>query len=289
MNFYQYIIFLSVIIILIIAFGLRILHLINITLQKVKPKNDLKENFFTESYADEQMNVDVIMPDLEKNTEDPTQYPGVDIKLGEPLPGDEMKYLELDKIYINPFYPEELLEKPKQNYKNPDDMSSTEKNAYKYGYPNGMTMQDYVNWLSLFKDSPDLLNLDHNINYQKLIKNVPIKYEEGRIPPPAKKIPPHNSEQYFQTMYSQNPERPDPLFSQTINAPIRVASNLGDPDNGILASNYKDYPRFASNFDVMGNSQHIYNNELAFKTDPYFLRKFIGPTWTIKEPKLTNN
>lgn len=289
MKLYQYIIFLSIVITLLIAFGFRILYLLNNAIKKIKPNNELKENFFSQTYADEQMNVDVIMPELEQNSVDPTQYPGVDIKLGEPLPGDEMKYLDSDKIYINPFYPEELEEKPKQNYPSPDDMSSVERNAFKYGYPNAMTMQDYVNWLSLFNNSPDLLNLEHNINYQKLIKNVPIKYEEGRVPPPAKKLPPHNSEQYFQTMYSQNPERPDPLFTQTINAPIRTASNLGDPNDGILAANYKEYPRFASNFDVMGTSQHIYNNELADKTDPYFLRKFIGPTWNVKEPKLTDN
>ncbi len=61
-----------------------------------------------------------------------------------------------DKKYINPFHPKESenVFKPKKNYQSPSKMTIVERNAYKFGYPDGMTMQDYVDWLFLFKGQP---------------------------------------------------------------------------------------------------------------------------------------
>ena len=91
-----------------------------------------------------------------------------------PSDPDKIKFDNQDKIYINPFHPKESenLFKPKKNYQSPEKMTTVERNAYKFGYPNGMTMQDYVDWLFLFKDNPELLNLEHYINYDKLINNT---------------------------------------------------------------------------------------------------------------------
>jgi len=283
MQLYQFTIFIITFTILLSLFGFRLLYILNEKLTNIKLENKI-ENFKGDTD-------DVIMPDIRKKKHyNKRQYPDVDIPLGEGLEDDYAEYLETDKIYINPFYPDEKkpIQKPTQNYANPQDMSSTERNAFKYGYPNNMTMQDYVNWLYLFRFSPDLLNLDHNINYQKLIKNTQIKYEKNKTPPPAKRIPPITSEDYFLNMYSQNPTQPDPMFTQTINQEPRIASNLGDPSNGILAYNYKDFPDFRQNFNVMGNTQNIYNNELADKTDPYFLQKYVGPVMLVREPKLSD-
>jgi len=293
MQLYQFIIFIIIFVILLTVFGFRLLKIAEENLKKLKindsPKssNNIVENF--NSYPDAKLNADVTLPDEFKYKKAPNQYPDVDIQMSKPLPGDDMEYLDKDKIYINPFFPDENpKEKPNQNYANPEDMTSTERNAFKYGYPNGMTMQDYVNWLYLFRLTPDLLNLDHNANYQKLIKNVPIKYEKGKTPPPAKRMPPLNGEDYFLYMYTQNPTRPDPLFTQTIHEDVRVASVLGDPSNGIIPYNYAQFPDFSQTFNTMGISQNVYNNELAEKTDPYFLQKFIGPVMTVKEPKLSD-
>ena len=280
MKSYQYYIFLSSIIIILVSFGFRLLYIVDNNLKNIK--NNTIENFKDTSDA-------LVMPDIYNNKKNKNQFPDVDIPLGKPIPGDERKYLESDKVYINPFYPENKPSiNPTQNYPNPNEMTTSERNAFKYGYPNQMTMQDYVNWLSLFRLSPDLLNLDHNINYQKLIKNVPIEFKENITPPPAKRLPPLVTDDYFLNMYTQNPTQPDPMFTQTINQDTKVASNLGDPSNGIIAYNYNQYPDFKQNFNVMGNSQHIYNNELAFKTDPFFLKKYLGPTMLVKEPKLSD-
>jgi len=309
MKLYQFIIFIIIFISICITFGFKLLNVVGISLQNAKIKNiptiDVENfenkllspnygspdmhNYDRRSYPPATLNADTSMPDIRKVKPDKNQYPDADIPLGEELPDDKMIYLDSDKIYINPFYPEEKsLQKPNQNYPNPDEMSYVEKNAFKFGYPNGMTMQDYVNWLSLFRNSPDLLTLDHNINYQKLIKNIKIKFEEGRVPPPAKKLPPLNEHAYFINMYTSNPTQLDPLFTQSRDAEVRMASNLGDPHNGIMAFNYNDYTTFSQNFNVMGNTQNIYNPELAEKTDPYFLQKFTGPVSLIKEPNLTD-
>lgn len=84
-------------------------------------------------------------------------------------------------------------------------------------------------------------------------------------------------------MYTQNPTQLDPLFTQTRNAAVRVASNFGDPKNGMMAYNFKEYPDFSQNFNEMGTTQYVYNNELAEKTDPYFLQKFIGPVLKLQK------
>lgn len=246
-----------------------------------KEEKELEERVYKQD-----LSFDLVLPpprtSLVKNNSK-TQNMQDGIVLENPLPGDDMVYKEEDKIYINPFFPKEMKDIPNQNYPNPKDMAPTERNAYKFGYPNQMTMQDYINWLFLFKNTPNLLNLEHNINLQKLMNNTPIKYEKDKCPPPAKRLTPLNAEDYFIRQYTQLPTQTNPRFTQLINPDVRVASNQGDPSNGLMAANYDDYSIFSQNFDTFGNTQYIYNPELADKTDPFFLQLYTGPTWTFKQ------
>jgi hypothetical protein len=206
------------------------------------------------------------------------------------FPDAEIKLEQRDKVYINPFFPNDKskgtfqLETPRQNYPDLKDMTIVERNAFKFGYPDGMTMQDYVNWLYLFRKTPNLLNLEHNINYQKLTTGIPIHYKKDKTPPPSKRLTPLNADDYFNSMYTKPPTIPNKTLTYTINEDVRVSSNLGT--SGIMPSNYDDYGDFSQNFDVKGSTGYIYSNELADKTDPYFLRNMIGPNWSVKEPKL---
>jgi len=206
------------------------------------------------------------------------------------FPDAEIKLEPRDKVYINPFFPDDKskgtvqLETPRQNYPDLKDMTIVERNAFKFGYPDGMTMQDYVNWLYLFRKTPNLLNLEHNINYQKLTAGVPIHYKKDKTPPPAKRLTPLNADDYFNSMYTKPPTIPNKSLTYTINEDIRVAANQGS--SGIMPRNYDDYGDFSQNFDVRGTTGYVYNPELADKTDPYFLRNMIGPNWDVKEPKL---
>ncbi len=206
------------------------------------------------------------------------------------FPDAEIKLEPRDKVYINPFFPDDKskgtvqLETPRQNYPDLKDMTIVERNAFKFGYPDGMTMQDYVNWLYLFRKTPNLLNLEHNINYQKLTTGVPIHYKKDKTPPPAKRLTPLNADDYFNSMYTKLPTIPNKSLTYTINEDVRVAANQGS--SGIMPRNYDDYGDFSQNFDVRGTTGYVYNPELADKTDPYFLRNMIGPNWDVKEPKL---
>ena len=206
------------------------------------------------------------------------------------FPDAEIKLEPRDKVYVNPFFPDDKskgtvqLETPRQNYPSLKDMTIVERNAFKFGYNDGMTMQDYVNWLYLFRKTPNLLNLEHNINYQKLTAGVPIHYKKDKTPPPAKRLTPLNADDYFNSMYTKPPTIPNKSLTYTINEDVRVAANLGT--SGIMPSNYDDYGDFSQNFDVKGSTGYVYNPELADKTSVYFLRNMTGPNWSIKQPKL---
>jgi len=204
-----------------------------------------------------------------------------------PSDPDKIKFDNQDKIYINPFHPKESenLFKPKKNYQSPEKMTTVERNAYKFGYPNGMTMQDYVDWLFLFKDNPELLNLEHYINYDKLINNTEIKYEKDRTPPPSKKLTPLNSENYFTQMYSNPPTMVQSDFRR-VEGEVRVSTNQGSITNGLLPYNFEKYGDFKQNFDVLGQNGKIYNEKMADKTDPYFLGAMIGPNWNVSKTNL---
>jgi len=211
------------------------------------------------------------------------------VKLANKIPGDNILFDEMDKIYINPFYPSDFKkstakkgQKPNQHYPHPDEMNSVEKNAFKFGYPNYMTMQDYVNWIFMFKDSPNLLNLPHMRNYQKLINGIHVIYEHGVTPPPAKRLTPLNAEDYYNQMYTEMPSIRTKGLTQTINQEVKVASNQGDPDDGIMGYNTDEYGNFVQNFDVYGNTQPILNPLLGEKIDPFFLQNMVGPNWDKK-------
>jgi hypothetical protein len=184
---------------------------------------------------------------------------------------------EVERIYNNPFLPADKninVLTPKQNFPNPSDMSTIELNAFKFGYPNGMTMQDYVNWLYLFKDSQELLTLDHLTNFQKIKGNIPLEYAHGKVPPPAKRVPPINADNYFNNLYQDNQKS--------------FADNLNSTTSSIMGFNYKDYTDFGDNFDVYGKSGKIFNDELGIKTDPKVLQKFIGPNYLKADIKETD-
>jgi hypothetical protein len=206
------------------------------------------------------------------------------------FPDAEIKLEPRDKVYVNPFFPDDKtkgtvqLESPRQNYPDLKDMTIVERNSFKFGYPDGMTMQDYVNWLYLFRKTPNLLNLEHNINYQKLTAGVPVHYKKDKTPPPAKRLTPLNADDYFNSMYTKPPTIPNKSLTYTINEDVRVAANLGT--SGIMPGNYDQYGDFSQNFDVRGSTGYVYSEELADKTDPYFLRNMIGPNWSVKQPNL---
>jgi hypothetical protein len=302
MKFYQFMVFLFFFIFLFCFYGNRIYtkmtvpYVINKTvINKEDTDMVIHENF--EGKDDRQMNKDFPIPinkDDKKELLEKALYSNTmpdfqtkDFLHLTPSDPDKIKFEEQDKIYINPFHPKESenVFKPKKNYQSPQKMTPVERNAYKFGYPDGMTMQDYVDWLFLFKDNPELLNLEHYINYDKLINNTEIKYEKDRTPPPSKKLTPLNSENYFTQMYSEPPTMVQSDFRR-VEGEVRVSTNQGSITNGLLPYNFEKYGDFKQNFDVLGQSGKIYNEKMADKTDPYFLGAMVGPNWNVSKTNL---
>ena len=262
--------------------------------QQSKKMVDIQESFENKADAEEEEEDAKMGAEWEReikdstfNTNMPSQITYENILA---FPDAEIKLEPRDKVYVNPFFPDDKskgtvqLESPRQNYPDLKDMTIVERNSFKFGYPDGMTMQDYVNWLYLFRKTPNLLNLEHNINYQKLTAGVPVHYKKDKTPPPAKRLTPLNADDYFNSMYTKPPTIPNKSLTYTINEDVRVAANLGT--SGIMPGNYDQYGDFSQNFDVMGSTGYVYSEELADKTDPYFLRNMTGPNWSVKQPKL---
>lgn len=154
------------------------------------------------------------------------------------------------------------------NYAYPPDMSPTDRQIFKMTYPANMTLQDYINWLWLYQNTPDLLTKDHRKNFEALKRGMVLSYSDM---PSSKNSPPLNSEEYFDKLYD---------LSGQIN--WRLPLNMDT--NGLLGYNYTDYSEFGQNFDQMGTSSILSNPyELPIKQSARFVDKMV------RNPQLTNS
>jgi hypothetical protein len=87
------------------------------------------------------------------------------------------------------------------NYKDPKDMTEKEKTIFKNlsNYDN-FTIQDYKNWLGLYKRDYYLLSDEHLINLRKALRGEPIALRD--IPTGGLR-PPLTSQKYFAEMYDK--------------------------------------------------------------------------------------
>jgi hypothetical protein len=87
------------------------------------------------------------------------------------------------------------------NYKDPKDMTEKEKTIFKNlsNYDN-FTIQDYKNWLGLYKRDYYLLSDEHLINLRKSLRGEPITLRD--IPTGGLR-PPMTSQKYFAEMYDK--------------------------------------------------------------------------------------
>jgi hypothetical protein len=87
------------------------------------------------------------------------------------------------------------------NYKDTKDMTEKEKTIFKNlsNYDN-FTIQDYKNWLGLYKKDYYLLSDEHLINLRKALRGEPITLRD--IPTGGLR-PPMTSQKYFAEMYDK--------------------------------------------------------------------------------------
>ena len=129
------------------------------------------------------------------------------------------------------------------NYQNPADMNERDRMIFKTSYPSNMTLQDYINWLWLYKNQTSGLTVDHRKNLEALKKGIQIKYSDK---PTTKESPPLTAENYFDKMYS-------------VAGSINWSTPLNMDTQGLIGYNYGEYSEFGDNFNQMGTSVAINN------------------------------
>lgn len=89
-------------------------------------------------------------------------------------------------------------EQGRMNYKDPRDMSREELELFKEKYRSDYTVQDYKNWLMLYKSDPRNLREHHRQNLRKLLRGGNITFEDL---PRVLHVPPRDAASYFANMY----------------------------------------------------------------------------------------
>jgi hypothetical protein len=111
------------------------------------------------------------------------------------------------------------------NYKDPKDMTPDERKRFKFKYRNNMTLQDYKNWLYLYKDEIENLKQHHRRNLIKLMKGGALT---ERDVPAIRLKPPTDAADYFQKMYKGG----------------KISVHFPDNDSPLVGANYNQYTDF---------------------------------------------
>lgn len=185
----------------------------------------------------------------------------------------KLKILELQKennMYNNDKY---QMYGP-TNYLDPKDMTDTERISYMNLYPDNMTLQDYVNWLLLYKNKQEYLSVEHIKNLKKILRGEQLIYQAGVLPPPTKISPPLSSSDYFDNLYTNKNIISRPQIGNSIHNEM------------MMTYNSDDYGDFKDNYDVYGTSgrsdlnpdlpdKKNLNNFISFDNEKKFDKKFI--------------
>lgn len=157
------------------------------------------------------------------------------------------------------------------NYKDPKDMTTKERTIFKNlsNYDN-FTIQDYKNWLSLYKKDYYLLSDDHLINLRKVLRGEPLALRD--IPTGGLR-PPLTSQKYFAEMYDK------------LSDLEQIVSPINSSTTGVqVGYNYSDYSDFAPPTAipqlrvVNGEVERKYRRPSAInKVFPVPLEDAIGP------------
>jgi hypothetical protein len=124
----------------------------------------------------------------------------------------------------------------------------TDDQRYKFKYHSKvykMTLQDYINWLWLYADNPEVLPQRHLFNLRKLEKGMPLTDSDvprDNIPPPM------TAEEYFYQM-SKLDSRLEPRNLDT--AGVQIPANYGDYAQFVNPKNLKHLNEFNHDEDLL--------------------------------------
>lgn len=110
----------------------------------------------------------------------------------------------------------------KMNYKHPSKMTKEEQGLFKQAYRSNFTLQDYQNWLLMYKNDSHNLRSHHRVNLYKImvgkkLTDLPVL----RVKQPV------TTDEYFKKMYK--------------NGKISVQFKSGNETGGLLEYNTRDY------------------------------------------------
>jgi len=111
------------------------------------------------------------------------------------------------------------------NYKDPKDMTPEERERFKLKYRNNMTLQDYKNWLMLYKGEIEELRQHHRRNLLKLLKGGQLTVRDV---PSIRIKPPTDAADYFQKMYKGG----------------KISVHFPDNESPLVGANYTQYTDF---------------------------------------------
>lgn len=148
-------------------------------------------------------------------------------------------------------------------YRDPKDMTPDELRRFKAKYRNTFTLQDYKNWLMLYKSDPENLRAHHR-------RNLRILLQGGQLTPkdvPSMRIrPPTDASDYFQKMYRGG----------------NIAVQFPDNDSPFVAANYKDYNDFVPPENVASSwITGVVNAYAEGKDDARALDWYVRPDSTV--------
>jgi hypothetical protein len=130
----------------------------------------------------------------------------------------------------------------KTNYPDPSSMTPIDKRYFKYNYPQNLTIQDYINWLYLYKTNPEDLPYNHLRNLKILLDGGKLEYQPGITPPPSYINLPLNSSEYFGKLYNEELDITRPLGTDSIYLPGANINKYPLPDTNTKTTEYKNKP-----------------------------------------------
>lgn len=150
-------------------------------------------------------------------------------------------------------------------YRDPKDMTPDERRRFKAKYRNTFTLQDYKNWLELYKHDPENLREHHR-------RNLRILMQGGQLTPkdvPSMRIrPPTDASDYFQKMYRGG----------------NIAVHFPDNDSPYVGANHTDYRDFVPPENVASSwITGVVNAYAEGKDDARALDWYVRPDVTIGE------
>jgi len=144
------------------------------------------------------------------------------------------------------------------NYTDPKDMTKEQLNRFENMEDlTKMTVQDYINWLRLFKKRSNDLSESHFINYQKLIKGESLRVIDI---PRANITPPRKVHSYFAKLWETG---------------YAYGVNEDKMKDKILSYNYSDYEEYIPPKKL--KDVKILNPDLIYKRDPVAVNNFLMP------------